>query len=73
MLLDGQISRVDKALGPNKAGNYLSNILISSHKRQSIFDMFPSTSVDIFPITIGVEKAVLIAINSTQNMWSVWC
>lgn len=66
-MIDGQIYRVDKELGPNKAENYLGNILISSPKRQSIFDMFPSTSVDIFPITIGVEKAILIAINSTQN------
>jgi len=30
--------------------------------------MFPFTSVDIFPITTGVETAVLIAINSTQNI-----
>jgi len=42
--------------------------LICSHKRESILDMFPYTSVGIFPITIGVEKAVLIATNSTPNI-----
>ena len=30
-------------------------------------DMFPNTSVDMFPITTGVETAVLIAIPSSQN------
>jgi hypothetical protein len=43
--------------------------LIYSHKREPILDMFPTTSMDMFPITIGVENAVLIAINSTRNMW----
>ena len=40
--------------------------------------MFPSTRVDMFSITTGVETAVLIAINSSQNkaaegtnQWSV--
>jgi len=31
--------------------------------------MFPSTSVDMFPITLGVENAVLIAIKATRNTW----
>jgi hypothetical protein len=31
--------------------------------------MFPTTSVDMFPITIGVENAVLIAIKATRNTW----
>lgn len=46
----------------------IENNWIYSHKRKPMLDMFPSTSVDMFPITIGVEIAVLIAINSTQNM-----
>jgi hypothetical protein len=45
----------------------IENNWIYSHKRKPMLDMFPSTSVDMFPITIGVEIAVLIAINSTQN------
>ena len=28
----------------------------ASHTRKPMLDMFPSTSVDMFPITIGVEK-----------------
>ncbi|MDD4367233.1 MAG: hypothetical protein PHV38_06120, partial [Eubacteriales bacterium] len=43
--------------------------LICSHKREPISDMFPTTSVDMFPITIGVENAVLIAIKATRNTW----
>lgn len=37
-----------------------------------MLDMFPTTSVDMFPLTIGVENAVLIAIKATRNMWKVW-
>ncbi|HEN9952500.1 TPA: hypothetical protein ACGQSH_000984 [Streptococcus agalactiae] len=37
------------------------------YKREPIFDMFPSTSVDMFPITLGVENAVLIAIKATRH------
>ena len=29
-----------------------------------MLDMFPTTSVDMFPLTIGVENAVLIAIKA---------
>jgi hypothetical protein len=45
-------------------------IWIYSYKRKAILDMFPNTSMDIFPITTGVENAVLTAIPSSQNMWS---
>ncbi|MDU1683310.1 MAG: 23S rRNA (uracil-5-)-methyltransferase RumA, partial [Peptostreptococcus anaerobius] len=31
------------------------------YKREPIFDMFPSTSVDMFPITIGVETVALLS------------
>ena len=31
--------------------------LISSHKREPMLDMFPTTSVDMFPLTIGVERS----------------
>ena len=34
--------------------------LISSHKREPMLDMFPTTSVDMFPLTIGVEAVVLM-------------
>jgi len=34
--------------------------LISSHKREPMLDMFPTTSVDMFPLTIGVECVGLI-------------
>jgi len=47
-------------------------MLIYSHKRKPIVDMFPFTSVDMFPITTGIETAVLIAIPSSQNMLSAW-
>jgi len=50
----------------------IENNWIYSHKRKPMLDMFPSTSVDMFPITIGVEIAVLIAINSTQNTLSAY-
>jgi len=33
-------------------------------------DMFPYTSVDMFPTTKGVEKVLLIAINATPSMLS---
>ena len=31
--------------------------LISSHKREPMLDMFPTTSMDMFPLTIGVERS----------------
>ena len=31
------------------------------YKREPIFDMFPSTSVDLFPIIIGVEVITLLS------------
>jgi len=34
--------------------------LISSHKREPMLDMFPTTSVDMFPLTIGVEAVILL-------------
>jgi hypothetical protein len=36
-----------------------------------MLDMLPNTNVDIFPITTGVENAVLTAIPSSQNMLRV--
>jgi hypothetical protein len=41
-------------------------MLIYSHKREAILDMFPFTNVDMFPMTKGVENAVLIAILTSQ-------
>jgi len=34
--------------------------LISSHKREPMLDMFPTMSVDMFPLTIGVEAITLL-------------
>ncbi|MFZ7134113.1 MAG: hypothetical protein ACOWWR_17350 [Eubacteriales bacterium] len=42
-------------------------MLICSHKRKPMLDLFPSTGVDMFPITTGVEKTILIAINATPR------
>ena len=38
------------------------------YKREPIFDMFPSTSVDMFPITIGVENILLLQRRAEENV-----
>ncbi|ERT59980.1 hypothetical protein HMPREF1250_0915 [Megasphaera vaginalis (ex Srinivasan et al. 2021)] len=41
--------------------------LISSHKREPMLDMFPTTSVDMFPLTIWVETVALLSKLNTEH------